>query len=320
MKTLTIGKKQFDVKEVEISQASLKFYEDNPRVYSALRASDDTKPDQNTIEILMSKMEHVKQLKLSIESNGGLIDPLIVRDSDYIVLEGNSRLAAYRLLCQKDPITWGKVKCILLPSDIDESSIFTLLGQYHIIGRKDWSPYEQAGYLYRRSKESKFPVETMAKELGMKKGDAQRYLNVYSFMLAEDDLEPTHWSHYDELLKNRSINKAKVSHPQLVNSIVTQIKNKGIQQASDIRKVGEIAKCQDKKAKKVLAEIASGKTDIYEGYDKVKDTGKIDNIYKKVRSFHELITDSAFEEYINESAEIKYEIKKITRILRNFQE
>jgi hypothetical protein len=307
MKTLTIGKKEFQVKEEEIPQASLKFYVDNPRVYSALRVSDDIKPDQSNIEKLMISMEHVKQLRLSIESNGGLIDPLIVRDGDFVVLEGNSRLAAYRILCQKDPITWGKVKCLILPSDIDESSIFTLLGQYHIIGRKDWSPYEQAGYLYRRSKESKLSVDIMAKELGIKKGDAQRYLKVFSFMIETKDLEPTNWSYYDELLKNKSINNATKSHPELVNTLVLQIKNKEIQQASDIRKVGEIAKCPDKKAKKVLAEIASGQKDIYNGFEQVKDTGKIDSIYKKMRAFRELITDSEFADSINDSPEIKYE-------------
>ena len=317
MKTLRIGKKDFNVKEMEINQASLKFYEDNPRVYSTLRVFDKTKPDQKSIEKLLTSMDHVKQLKLSIESNGGLLDSLIVREGDLVVLEGNSRLAAYRLLCQKDPITWGKVKCVVLPSDIDDSSIFTLLGQYHIIGRKDWSPYEQAGYLYRRKVETKLPIETMAKELGMKKRDAQRYLKVYSFMIAENDMEPTNWSHYDELLKNRSISKATETNPQLKKTIVAQIKNKEIQQASDIRKVGEIAKCPDNKAKRILVEIASGEKDIYEGYDVIKDTGKIDAIYKKMRAFRDLISDSSFEDSIKDNADVKYEIKQIIRILKN---
>ncbi len=320
MKTLTIGKKEFNVREVEINQSSLKFYEDNPRVFSALRVAYQTNPDQNSIEKLMITMEHVKQLKQSIESNGGLIDPLIVRDGDFVVLEGNSRLAAYRLLCKNDPITWGKVQCVLLPSDIDESSIFTLLGQYHIIGRKDWSPYEQAGYLYRRKKESKIPVETMAKELGIQKGVANKFIDVYSYMIENDDLEPTNWSYYEELLKNRGINKVKNSHPQLVDTIVSQIKNKEIQQASDIRKIGEIAKCPDKKAKKVLDEIASGSTDIYDAYERVKDTGKIDDIYKKIRTFRNIISESTFEESVRDSTDIKYELKKINRILKNYLE
>ena len=136
--TLTIGKKIFEVQKGDLNQADLKFYIDNPRVYSALRTHNET-PSQKEIEELMTGMDHVKQLKLSIETNGGLIDPLIVRAGDNVVLEGNSRLAAYRLLCRIDPIKWGMVKCTILPADIDDASIFALLGQYHIVGGS-WKP------------------------------------------------------------------------------------------------------------------------------------------------------------------------------------
>lgn len=75
-----------------------------------------------------------------------------------------------------------------------ESAIFTLLGQYHIVGRKDWSPYEQAGYLYRRKKETKLPVDDMAKELGITVGVAKKYIEVYEFMIKQNDLVPEQWS------------------------------------------------------------------------------------------------------------------------------
>ena len=49
-------------------------------------------------------MDHVKQLVQSIRANGGLTDPLIVQDGEFVVFEGNSRLAAYRLLARLDPL------------------------------------------------------------------------------------------------------------------------------------------------------------------------------------------------------------------------
>lgn len=136
----------------------------------------------------MCNLDHVKQLRLSIESNGGLIDPLIVRDGDYTVLEGKSRLAAYRLLCRTDAITWGKVKCKVLPADIDDAAIFALLGQYHITGRKDWDPFEQANYLFRRHQQTRLPVEYMAQELGISKQKAKNMIEVIGFMIENDDL------------------------------------------------------------------------------------------------------------------------------------
>ena len=76
---------------------------DNPRVYSIVRAAEQ-EPTQAEIERRLSLMDHVKQLVQSIRANGGLTDPLIVRDGNHVVLEGNSRLAAYRLLARNDPI------------------------------------------------------------------------------------------------------------------------------------------------------------------------------------------------------------------------
>ena len=155
MGKITIGKKEYEVTEELLDQCQLLFYEENPRVYSILRANGTT-PTQKEIEEKMTSMEHVKQLRLSIAQNGGLIDPLIVvrRGGDLIVLEGNSRLAAYRLLAEKDPVKWQKVRALILPETISESDIFTLLGQYHLVGRKDWNVFEQAAYLYRQKQSS----------------------------------------------------------------------------------------------------------------------------------------------------------------------
>lgn len=313
---LTIGKKEWDVKDCELNQADLIFYVDNPRVYSALRNFDGSAPSQEEIEKHMCSMEHVKQLRLSIKENGGLIDPLIVREGDFAVLEGNSRLAAYRLLCKSDPITWGKVKCKVLPADIDEASIFTLLGQYHIVGRKDWNPYEQAGYLYRRKKESKLPIEEIAKGLGITKGDAQRYIDTFEYMLAKNDLNPEKWSYYEELLKNRSIQKTIEEQPELEQVIVDQIQSGEIVAAADIRKIGKITGSKTKKAKKVVQKYISGETDLYAAYSEVEESGDFDKVFKEVKKFKDYVIEEGFVESISESLkkdDIIYNLKKINQ-------
>ena len=170
MSKITIGKKEYNVEEELLNQCELLFYEENPRVYSILR-SNGTIPTQKEIEAKMKSMEHVKQLRLSIEQNGGLIDPLIVvkRNGDYVVLEGNSRLAAYRLLAEKDPVKWQKVRANILPEEISENEIFTLLGQYHLVGRKDWNIFEQAAYLYRQKQSSGLENDILAKNVGLRR-------------------------------------------------------------------------------------------------------------------------------------------------------
>jgi len=327
-KKMTIGKKEFEVEEKELLQVDLKFYPENPRIYSVLNVANGI-PEQDEIEEQLMNMEHVKQLRLSIEANGGLIDPLIVRAKDNVVLEGNSRLAAYRLLAKKDPAKWGRVKCTILPSDIPESSIFTLLGQYHIIGRKDWSPFEQAGYLYRRVNVygSGLSVDIMAKELGLEKATAQNYYRVYSFMVEKDDLKAGHWSYYDEYLKNRGIKKYRETYANLDETIVTQIKNEEISQAIDIRnKLGVIAKVSGKTANKIMSGICEGKIDIYEGFDRIQDTGKTSNAYQILYKFRSKISEDDFEVQVKreDPKQITFELKKIKmavdKILKEIKE
>lgn len=319
MSKIVIGKTEYEVIETQMNQCELLFYEENPRVYSALRADGST-PTQEIIEDKMTSMDHVKQLRLSIEQNGGLIDPLMIvkRNNDYIVLEGNSRLAAYRLLAAKDPVKWQKVRVCILPETITEGDIFTLLGQYHLVGRKDWSVFEQAAYLYRQKESTNIATSILAKNVGLTESKVNAYLRVYSFMLEHDDLRPDRWSYYEEYLKSRGISKYRETHTQIDDTFVAQVKTGKIKQAMDVRTVlGEVAKSKDKTAKKIMQDIIDGKTSIYDGYDKFKATGKASNGYQRIKKFHELIDDDDFQKALRLEAtsntSIAFELKKIQK-------
>ncbi len=317
--TLMIGKESYPIKRCEIEQKKLLFFPENPRVYSVLNASDE-KPSQEIIEKVMCKSDHVKQLKESIRSNGGLIDPIIVRDGDFVVLEGNSRLAAYRLLNRQDPIRWSKVSVILLPNDIPEAAVFALLGQYHIIGRKDWDPYEQAGYLYRTLKESNKSQELLASELGITSSYIKKLIDVYQYMIDKDDNHPNKWSYYEELLKNRGIKKAFEKHPELEDKIIDDIKNNRIKMAIDIRKLGDIGKLNDKLSNKILKDLAKGEEDLYSAYYIVESSGKMDNNFQLVYNFRKKISDeNFFNKLLNDEnlGDVEFELNKIERIVSN---
>ena len=319
MSKITIGKKEYEVSEVQLNQCELLFYEENPRVYSALRADRST-PTQEVIEEKMTSMDHVKQLRLSIEQNGGLIDPLMVvkRNNEYVVLEGNSRLAAYRLLAAKDPVKWQKVRACILPEEITDGDIFTLLGQYHLVGRKDWSIFEQAAYLHRQKEATGIATDILAKNVGLTKGKVDAYLKVYSFMLEHDDLRPDRWSYYEEYLKNRGINKYRETHPQMDEVFVKQVKTEQIKQAMDVRTVlGEIAKSKDKTSAKIMQDIIQGNMSIYDGHEKFKATGKASNGYQRIKKFHDLIDDDDFQKSLlleaTTNKSVAFELKKIQK-------
>ena len=321
---LKIGDRSFLVREEDLPVRDLKFYEDNPRVYSMLHNGDGYVPTQEEIEDYMSVMEHVKELRQSIEQVG-LIDPLIVRDGDFVVLEGNSRLAAYRKLARKDPTKWGKVKCKILPSNIDNDTIIIILGQYHIVGRKDWSPFEQAGFILRGLDDTKYPIEELAQKMGISITAAKNYVRVFEYMRDHDDLVPSKWSYYEEFLKNRSIKEEIKNNIPLEERVVAQIKRGEIHEAADIRKLGEIIKTKSKPAKKVLARYVEGKETLNAAYEELKDSGQINDILQKFNRFKEYINDTDLDEKISSSQKelqdkLAYEIKGIIKRLGKLQE
>ena len=288
--TLTIQSKEIEIVVDTLEQSTLRFYPENPRIFSIVAAGDDT-PSQATIEEKLCKLDHVKQLVLSIRSNGGLTDPLIVRDDDLEVLEGNCRLAAYRLLARKDPIKWGLVKCHILPHDIDESMVFSLLGQYHIIGRKDWAPYEQAGYLYRRAKKHKVTMDSMASDLGLSKTEVSRMIRVYEFMVDNDDVDVQHWSYYEEYLKAQTITRARKSDPELDRCVVSKIKSGEIPKAVDVRdKLKKICALTGKKRTRVLTRFKKKGT-FEDCYETAVQAGVENVIYSRLQKFREFIVD-----------------------------
>jgi hypothetical protein len=205
-----------------VDQMSLKFYAENPRIYSSLWREDGQEPTQAEIFDVLSKRENVREVLMpSIRENGGLIEPLLVRGT--VVLEGNSRLAAYRLLSQTDADKWRKVRIRKLPDTVSDAEVFSLLGEYHIVGRTDWIPFEQAGYLYRRHKQFKVSIDTLRREISARPRQIQHMINVYQYMIDVGDRQPNRWSYYDDLLKSRRFAKAAETHQEFYDVIVEKI-------------------------------------------------------------------------------------------------
>ncbi len=79
----------------------LKFLKDNPRVYSCIynEPGFDNLPEVVQQEKIFEKLQvepSVKNLVPEIKRHGGLMERILVRLDTMQVIEGNSRLAAYR--------------------------------------------------------------------------------------------------------------------------------------------------------------------------------------------------------------------------------
>lgn len=313
---IKIGGCEISVKRVDLELTQLKYYPENPRIYSVVYV-EDKEPSQQEIEDKLQQMEHVKILKQSIKANGGLIDPIMVRDGDFVVLEGNSRLAAYRLLIKEDVIKWGKISAILLPSDIDDKLIFTLLGQYHIIGRKDWSPFEQAGYLWRRHKHYKVVVSTMAKEMGMSEGQIRKLILVYDFMNTHGDVDQQHWSYYDEFLKSKAIKKHRDDVPELDQRFAEMVQDGEISAAIDVReKLQAIARVPGQKGHNLIIDLVEGEKSFEDCFAEAEKSGATNSWYQTLNRFRMKIADPNAKKYIKkmdkkQQKKCDFELKKI---------
>ena len=316
---ILIRQKKIPAVSRDIPHEDLKFWPDNPRVYSLLDRST-SEPDQDAIFRSMLKLEHVRALRHDILDNGGLIDPIIVRDGDLIVIEGNSRLAAYRSLAFDDPTKWATVRCRVLPGDIDDADVYAMLGQYHVKGKKDWAPYEKAGFVYRRHIDQKVDVPDLARELGVSAQHIKHLVDVFQFMKDNGDENRERWSHYDEFLKSRKIKKARDEIADFEDKVVDLIKS-GKVRAVDIRdQIPTI--CQ---APKILKKFARGDLDMDEAFTDAKHAGGDSIELSKVKRFRAWISEP---EILDEMAEhnpgvrqkIDFELKKIEARIATIRE
>ena len=290
---ISIAGKDIIVIDKELSQRDLEFYPENPRVFTALRSLEDPNPSQEQIQkIMVDKVPSVKTLKANIKAHGGLMVPIIVKGN--VVIEGNSRLAAYRLLAKEDAEKWKTIRCSVLPDNFSQEMIDYLLCNTHIIGQTPWSPFEKAGQLYRTKERSRKRIEVIAGELGMKVSDVKKLLKVYQAMLDANDIRPSRWSFYDELLNNSAITKADKDNPELniIGKVIEKIKNDELDDAhQDIRDIAKVVKSQHEDSITILSDYLDGSLPLSEAVDLAGDLNKGESVKKATSTFDKLLNE-----------------------------
>jgi hypothetical protein len=306
-----LGKKiPTEIKDVNIHQ--LEFWTNNPRVNSIIkREYGDRKPDDKQIEEILRKEEHVKELFQEIKTHEGLIDPILVRGK--VVLEGNSRLCAYRMLYEKAAESndksliekWSKIKAQIIPADTDEETIFTILGTWHIKGKKQWDTFEKSAYLKRMKEQYHYAVDKIAEIIGESSTFVNDNIEAHDLMVSNKVYELKKYSYFIELVKNRGIKQYESKDKEIRNKIIKTIKEGQFNKAEEIRDIPKVLK--DKVARKTLfeegtnfsvaLEIAKGRNPEFDDafYRHLKTTtNKLNHLTaKKAMSIKEEIGQSA---------------------------
>ena len=313
MGKITVQNETIEFREREMKVDDLKFWPENPRVYSALRLKlMGEEPSQKDIEEVMTSLDNVKRLRSSIKAVGGLTHPLFVRNG--VVIEGNSRLAAYRLLCRVDKIRWAKVRCNVLPDDMSDDLVFALIGSIHIDGVTEWTPFEQAGYLFRHLQKSKKPIEAIAKDCGLTPSKSKQYVKVYETMLANDDTDQSKFSYYLEMLKNGDITSKSAKNPELnlIDTLCQKIKSGTITKANELRDIAKLAKADSADANMALKAYLNDEESLSSAVAKVSEEDKKRHARDVASKFREFLTNANYVvQLMAEDEEFKFEMDRI---------
>lgn len=169
----------------------------NPRLASVDRESELTQ--EQLLKILWSEMA-VDEIALSIAANGYRPEePLLVyqpnkRKQDFVVVEGNRRLAAVLLL--RDETLRRKIRATDLPrlseDEVrqlerlpvsiyeDRQSLWQYTGFRHISGARSWDSFSKAKYVAHVHEEYGEPLEKIARSIGDKNYLVKRYYRAYN--------------------------------------------------------------------------------------------------------------------------------------------
>lgn len=183
----------------------LQFDPDNPRLPEKLKHQNDEK----VLEYLLLECNLIELMMSIGEKDYFAGEPLmVVPEPDwggYMVVEGNRRLGALKLLASDDepPVLAGQVAQIrksakFRPTDVPvlefgvRDEILTYLGYRHITGIKEWDALAKARYLVQLRAQHATDNETahkaLAKEIGSKSSHVAKLLTGHALLKRAGDL------------------------------------------------------------------------------------------------------------------------------------
>lgn len=320
---ISIGKSSIPTVIEDIEIDKLNYYRDNPRVYSVIRDVGRKLPSNELQEVIHKKMtevDNVIDLMNRIYNHGGLIEPILVRKDTMEVIEGNSRLAAYRLLNDQESHKWNKIRCMVVQklSDFQQDAY---LSELHLKGKKDWERYEQANFFYRRIVEDHKSYSEMRSRTGFKEGEMKHLVETIQMMKENNDGDRSHFSHYYEgVIKQLKVRGVVRDNFEVKEWVFKKIKNNEIT-ALDLRnKFKEVVANP-----KILEKLIKGQITLAQAYEDVKTssilkrlkrvTSILEDIYALPKSEQKVFIERELAHCQNESAKIKSLLTRLDKFL-----
>lgn len=311
---VVIGQKiQTRIDEIDIFK--LNYWKENPRVNAIIKQNfgDRDISDEDIEKLLWNKVDSVHDLYQDIKKHGGLIDEILVKGN--IVLEGNSRLCAYRHLYKKaeqkndeeEILKWSYIRARIIPEETANEVVFSILGTWHIKGKTKWDTYEKAAYFKRMNIDYGYSLKDIADSISQTEKFVKDHIEAHDLMVKNDVSTLEKFSYFYELLKNKKIRELSSKEPTIIPNIIKAIKENRFKRGEEIRDLHKVLK--DKKAKK---EFFDEKVDFNDALETTKDRHPEHaySFYNNIKKVTKILQECSVEKIEEIKKEIKTDVNK----------
>ena len=115
------------------------------------------------------------------------------------------------------------IRCLVVSTLTDDQQT-RLLGQTHLHGRTEWSPYAKALFCFRWVEEDRKDISTLALLSGFTDAEIKKNVGIIQLMKQNDDDKLSHFSYYNVLVRSKVISSATRQNPNLKRTVFSQIK------------------------------------------------------------------------------------------------
>jgi hypothetical protein len=248
---------KIEARVMPISIGDLYFDEFNPRI--SMYRDSHVEPlgleslSQDEVRFGLEASASFNDLKNSILDNQGAMNPAWVyeiKNNNYCVIEGNTRLAVYKELNEEHPDNpnFKAMNCYVLSQEIEEDVKDFIRLTAHLHGQTPWDSYERAKYLFVLYNNKRFPIEELMKRTKLKHKEIMEDIEAYKIMENEFSKVFSHrdgryvhkFSYFKEYVKNKKLMGVMEEQKLDQGDFSKWVADNKLNEARDVRKLSDI--------------------------------------------------------------------------------
>lgn len=246
-----------DAKILPVSIESLYFDEFNPRISmyrdSHIESLGIESLNQDQIMYSLVTSPSYCELKNSIFDNNGAMNPIWVyeiKNNNFCVIEGNTRLAVYKELNEEHPEEphFKTINCYVLSHEVEEDVKDFIRLTAHLHGQTAWDSYERAKYLFVLYNNKRYPIKELVRRTKLNSKDIMEDIEAYQIMENEftkvfpqrDGRYVHKFSYFKEYTKNKKLKGIMEEQKLNEGDFSKWVADNRLNEARDVRKLADI--------------------------------------------------------------------------------